>query len=70
MESATMEALVWRPIGAAACSLLVVCLVVVWGCNWPINKLALNHIPPIWFTCLRVATGGLTFFLVQALGPM
>jgi drug/metabolite transporter (DMT)-like permease len=48
--------------------LLIACLVVVWGCNWPINKLVLNHISPLWFACLRVATGGLTFFLVQALG--
>ena len=48
--------------------LLIACLVVVWGCNWPINKLVLNHIPPLWFACLRVAIGGLTFFLVQAFG--
>jgi drug/metabolite transporter (DMT)-like permease len=48
--------------------LLVACLVVVWGCNWPINKVVLNHIPPLWFACLRVGTGGLTFFAVQALG--
>jgi drug/metabolite transporter (DMT)-like permease len=48
--------------------LLVACLVVVWGCNWPINKVVLNHIPPLWFACLRVGTGGLTFLLVQALG--
>jgi drug/metabolite transporter (DMT)-like permease len=49
--------------------LLVACLVVVWGCNWPINKVVLNHIPPLWFACLRVGAGGLTFFLVQAFGP-
>ncbi len=46
--------------------LLIACLVVVWGCNWPINKLVLNHVPPLWFACLRVGTGGLTFFLLQA----
>jgi drug/metabolite transporter (DMT)-like permease len=48
--------------------LLVACLVVVWGCNWPINKIVLNHIPPLWFACLRVGTGGLTFFVMQAFG--
>jgi len=49
-------------------ALLVACLVVVWGCNWPINKVVLNHIPPLWFACLRVGMGGLTFFVVQAFG--
>src|SRR5438046_1702411 len=48
--------------------LLVACLVIVWGCNWPINKVVLSHVPPLWFACLRVATGGLTFVLVQAFG--
>jgi drug/metabolite transporter (DMT)-like permease len=48
--------------------MLVACLVLVWGCNWPINKIVLNHISPLWFACLRVGLGGLTFFLVQAFG--
>ena len=42
--------------------LLIACLVVVWGCNWPINKIVLNHIPPLWFACLRVGTEASLFF--------
>ena len=47
-------------------SLLVACLVLIWGCNWPVNKVVLSHISPLWFTCLRVAMGSVSLFLVQA----
>jgi drug/metabolite transporter (DMT)-like permease len=47
-------------------SLLVACLVLIWGCNWPVNKVVLSHISPLWFACLRVAMGSVSLFLVQA----
>jgi drug/metabolite transporter (DMT)-like permease len=47
-------------------SVLVACLVLIWGCNWPVNKIVLNHISPLWFACLRVAMGSISLFLVQA----
>ena len=47
-------------------SLLVACLVLIWGCNWPVNKVVLSHISPLWFACLRVAMGSISLFLVQA----
>jgi drug/metabolite transporter (DMT)-like permease len=50
-------------------SLLVACLVLIWGCNWPVNKVVLSHISPLWFTCLRVAMGAVSLFLVQAFRP-
>jgi drug/metabolite transporter (DMT)-like permease len=68
MESATMDSASSAQSMQRHARLLIACLVVVWGCNWPINKIVLNHIPPLWFACLRVATGGLAFFLVQAFG--
>jgi drug/metabolite transporter (DMT)-like permease len=46
-------------------SLLVACLVLIWGCNWPVNKVVLSHISPLWFACLRVAMGSVSLFLVQ-----
>jgi len=66
MESTTMESASGAQSMQRHARLLIACLVVVWGCNWPINKLVLNHVPPLWFACLRVGTGGLTFFLLQA----
>jgi drug/metabolite transporter (DMT)-like permease len=37
--------------------LLLVCLVVVWGANWPIMKIGLAHITPLWFAVLRLGLG-------------
>ncbi len=46
---------------------LVGCLVLIWGCNWPVNKIILTHISPLWFACVRLALGAVSLFLVQAL---
>jgi len=45
---------------------LVGCLVLIWGCNWPVNKIILTHIGPLWFACVRLALGAVSLFLVQA----
>ena len=47
-------------------SVLICCLVLIWGCNWPVNKVVLTHISPLWFACLRIAMGSISLFLVQA----
>jgi drug/metabolite transporter (DMT)-like permease len=47
-------------------SVLIGCLVLIWGCNWPLNKVVLTHISPLWFACLRIAMGSISLFLVQA----
>jgi len=46
---------------------LVASLVLVWGCNWPVMKIVLTHLSPLWFACLRMAVGALSLFLVVAL---
>ena len=45
---------------------LVGCMVLIWGCNWPINKVILTYISPLWFACIRMAVGAASLFLVQA----
>jgi drug/metabolite transporter (DMT)-like permease len=45
---------------------LVGFLVLIWGCNWPANKIILIYISPLWFACLRLALGAVSLFLVQA----
>lgn len=47
-------------------SVLLGCLVLIWGCNWPVNKVVLTHISPLWFACLRMAMGSISLSLVQA----
>lgn len=38
---------------------LLIVLVVIWAISWPVTKVGVAEIPPIWFACLRyvIATG-------------
>ncbi|MEC5320966.1 DMT family transporter [Brenneria populi subsp. brevivirga] len=45
--------------------ILLLLAIVVWGANWPIMKLGLEHITPLWFSALRFALGGLCLFFIQ-----
>src|SRR5574339_1221292 len=38
---------------------LLALLVLIWGASWPVIKIGVTTIPPVWFACLRyvVATG-------------
>jgi drug/metabolite transporter (DMT)-like permease len=47
-------------------TVLMCCLVLIWGCNWPVNKIVLTYISPLWFSCLRMAMGSISLLLVQA----
>ncbi len=38
---------------------MVLFLVIVWGINWPLNKMALPHTPPLLFSGMRTLIGGL-----------
>ena len=37
-------------------------VVVAWGLTWPINKLLLAIVPPLWAVALRTAIGGVALF--------
>jgi drug/metabolite transporter (DMT)-like permease len=36
------------------CSLLLIFLIIVWGLSWPVTKIALQDISPMWFTVGRL----------------
>lgn len=58
-------------IGAGRAYLLLGAVVVLWGANWPIMKLGLESISPLWFGALRMAGGAATLFaLLAALGRL
>ena len=40
--------------------------ILIWGTNWPVMKSALEQIPPLWFSSLRFACGGICLFVLQA----
>ncbi len=44
--------------------LLLATLVVLWGANWPVMKLTLAVLPPLWFASLRLFLGAGTLFAV------
>ncbi len=37
-------------------------LVLIWGLNWPIMKMVVHLMPPIWFVAVRLALGSLCLF--------
>jgi drug/metabolite transporter (DMT)-like permease len=42
--------------------LLLAAVIVVWGMNWPIMKIGLAHITPLWFAVIRVLSGSACLF--------
>lgn len=64
MSENTSESIAWSP--AAAVTLLVFC-VPVWGTNWPVMKLILHDVTPLWLGALRMSTTGAVLFVVLAL---
>lgn len=51
-----------KPLSGRAALWLLVAVVLLWGGNWPIMKVGVSVIPPIWFAILRTVIGALTLF--------
>lgn len=50
---------------------LLVLLVLVWAVSWPVVKIGVANVPPIWFACLRYAIAAACLFaLTAALGRL
>lgn len=39
--------------------------IIIWGGNWPVMKIGLDHITPLWFSTVRFALGGAILFIFQ-----
>jgi drug/metabolite transporter (DMT)-like permease len=51
--------------------LLLLSLVLIWAVSWPVIKIGVGHIPPIWYGCLRYAIAALILFgLVAVRGEL
>src|SRR5262245_20952324 len=46
---------------------LLAALVLVWGASWPVIKIGVTAVPPIWFACLRYIIGTTCVALFVAL---
>jgi drug/metabolite transporter (DMT)-like permease len=44
--------------------LLIVFLVIIWGVNWPLSKLALSYTPPVLFSGMRTLVGGILLLAI------
>ncbi|MBJ7222243.1 MULTISPECIES: DMT family transporter [unclassified Brenneria] len=62
LKEKSAGALSLRQIGGV---ILLLLAIVIWGANWPVMKLGLEHITPLWFSALRFALGGLCLFFIQ-----
>lgn len=54
------------PVGPAAGYGLMLVVIAIWGCSWPIAKLGFTWIPPLWFGFGRAAVCAVTLLLVLA----
>lgn len=45
---------------------LLVLLIVVWAISWPVIKIGVTSVPPIWFGCLRYTVGASCLFALAA----
>lgn len=50
----------------AAARLLLVGVVILWGVNWPVMKIGVAAMPPVWFATARMVLGALSLFLLLA----
>jgi drug/metabolite transporter (DMT)-like permease len=58
-------------IGRGSAYLLLAALVIIWGANWPVMKVGIGYISPLWFAFARLLLGGVTFaVLVAAMGQL
>lgn len=50
---------------------MLLSLVLIWAASWPVIKIGVGQIPPIWYGCLRYAIAALIMFgLVAARGEL
>ncbi|MCW9002258.1 MAG: DMT family transporter [Rhodospirillales bacterium] len=47
---------------------LLALVIVLWGGSWPIMKIGLAFIPPLWFAAFRILTGAACLFIILAPG--
>lgn len=52
------------PLGRAYA--LLAAVVLLWGVNWPIMKMGLDYLSPLWFAATRIGLGALCLFAVLA----
>ncbi|MDN4526465.1 DMT family transporter [Fictibacillus fluitans] len=52
-----------KQLSRAQTAFLLMFLVILWGINWPLSKMALNYTPPLLFAGIRTILGGLILLI-------
>lgn len=70
-DSAISPARTSIPLSRGAAYAVLGGLVLIWGANWPIMKLVVQAMPPLWFVVTRLSVGALCLFaLLIATGQL
>lgn len=68
MSDRTADSVAFSPTVAR---LLLVGVVVLWGANWPVMKIGVQYMPPVWFAAARMVLGAASLFaLLWVLGRL
>jgi len=51
-----------KPLSRSAAYTVLAALVLIWGVNWPIMKLVVGAMPPLWFVVTRLSVGAICLF--------
>ncbi|MEQ8402472.1 MAG: DMT family transporter [Roseitalea porphyridii] len=54
------------PFSPAVARLLLVAVVILWGANWPVMKVGLLSMPPVWFAAARMMLGAASLLALLA----
>ena len=65
-STATPAAPAHAPLSRGAAYGVFAVLVLIWGLNWPIMKMVVQLMPPLWFVVARLALGALCLFALLA----
>lgn len=71
MTNSTLSQARSAPLSRGVAYLVFGILVLIWGLNWPIMKIVVQLMPPIWFVVARLALGAVCLFaLLLATGRL
>jgi len=51
-------------LSSTAAAWLFVLVIVCWGVNWPVGKMLLRDVPPLWIVALRSAVGTMALLAI------
>jgi len=54
------------PISQLRLYILFAAIIIIWGLSWPVSKLGVQYMPPVWFAAARLIIGTVCMFVILA----